>query len=118
MHPGKTPAHLPAWANNAAAKALIDAILQSPPATYVRKENIFGPADERFSASTPSGKLFCRLRRLHREWHERQLRALDVQFHVSGIWSDQASRELHGVEDAQALIVRLLSERGEERRAA
>jgi hypothetical protein len=38
MHPGKTPAHLPAWANNAAAKALIDAILQSPPATYVRKK--------------------------------------------------------------------------------
>jgi hypothetical protein len=102
----------PAWAQSKAARELITAILQSPPATYVRKENIFGPAEERFSASTPSGKLFCRLRRLHRDWHERQLRALDVQFHVSGVWDDQASRELHGVEDAQALIVRLLSERG------
>jgi hypothetical protein len=108
----------PAWAQSKAARELISAIIANPPETYGRKKNIFLPADERFSASTPSGKLFCRLRRLHREGHERQLRALDVQFHVSGVWDDQASRELHGVEDAQALIVRLLSERGEERRAA
>jgi hypothetical protein len=69
-----------------------------------------GPADEKFSASGDSGKLFCRLRRIYRDWFERQLHALDAQFAVVGVWDEDAAKALHRTEDAEGLVRRLLSE--------
>lgn len=109
---------LPPWANSRVARALLDAIVADPPETYARKGNAFGPADARFSASSDSGKLFCRLRRIYREWLEVQLRALDTRFRVTGKWDADGARALQRTEDAEALVRRLIGEAGDKREAA
>jgi hypothetical protein len=98
----------PAWAQSKAARELISAIVADPPETYVRKENIFGPADERFSASTPSGKLFCRLRRLHREALDKALHADDADYHATGKMGRRFA-DLCAEEAPDALLTRLLA---------
>jgi hypothetical protein len=103
-------ARLPTWARTPAARPLLDAIIANPPESYSRKANIFGPADEKFSATTDSGKLFYRLRRIYRDWFELRLHALDAQFSVVGVWDEEAAKALHRTEDAEALVRRLLSE--------
>lgn len=99
---------LPIWADNKLARALLTEILANPPETYVRSAWGCAPADERFSARTPSGKLVCKLRRMHREWFEREQAALDTQYHVRGVWNQDASNAIHRTEDADALVRRLL----------
>jgi hypothetical protein len=103
-------ARLPTWARTPAARPLLDPIIANPPESYSRKANIFGPADEKFSAKGDNGKLFYRLRRIYRDWFERQLHALDAQFAVVGVWDEDAAKDLHRTEDAEALVRRLLSE--------
>jgi hypothetical protein len=101
---------LPTWASTSAARALLDAIMANPPESYSRRASIMGPADEKFSASGDNGKLFYRLRRIYRDWFERQLHALDAQFAVVGVWDEEVAKDLHRTEDAEALVRRLLSE--------
>jgi hypothetical protein len=104
---------LPPYADNKLGRALLTEILANPPETRIRSAWGGAPADQRFSAKSPSGKLVCQLRRLHREWLEREFAILDRQFEVTGVWNDAASRAVFGAEEPDALVRRLLAEDGE-----
>jgi hypothetical protein len=99
---------LPAWARSDDALLLLAHIIDAPPATFIRSADDWQGATERFTAK--GCKPLAELRRMHREWEEREFAALDAQFHVTGHWDQDASNAIHRAEDADALVRRLLTE--------
>jgi hypothetical protein len=59
------------------------------------------------------GKAAGRLRRMHSDWLDRELAALDAQYHVTGIWDDEVSKALFHTEDGNQLVERVLRETAE-----
>jgi hypothetical protein len=105
---------LPAYADNKLGRALLTEILRDPPETRIRPAWGGAPADQRFRADSPSGKLVCKLRRMHREYLERALAILDRQYEVTGIWDSAASKAVFGAEEPDALVRRLLEHGAQE----
>lgn len=111
---------LPSWANTPIGRALVAEVLANPPeARTIRHTlpSIYGGYPDGTSTTYVS-KPASLLRRLHKEWLQRQYTRLDRQFAITGVWDSAEGRAIHDVEDANALIERLLAEQGAERRAA
>jgi hypothetical protein len=107
-------AALPTWASNPEGRALLQQIVANPPTTRVVHDD-WGRR-EVFNA-WPC-RAVGKLRRMHLDWVDRQIKALDTQFAVSGHWDEAASRAIFDEEDADQLIARVLREAGQERAAA
>lgn len=110
----------PAWASNDIGRALISAIIEERPergADSYKLPSIFGGHREPCEADY-RGKPAARLRRLHREWLERELALLDAQFAVTQLWDEDASKALLRTENANELIERVLAETANQKVAA
>lgn len=106
--------HLPSYAATPIGRALISEIIAERPDGRLIVDD-WGTRD----CPHYSGKPAAMLRRLRSEWVQRELAALDVQFHVTGgLWDEDASTAILATETADALIERVLAEPVSERRAA
>jgi hypothetical protein len=96
---------LPAWCANNAGRKLIYSILASPPETRIVRDD-WGSHTIYRTWKRPD---VAALKRLHSDWLDRELAALDAQYEVTGKWCEEASRAVLGVETPDQLIKRLLS---------
>lgn len=111
---------LPSWANTPIGRALVAEVLANPPeARTIRHTlpSVFGGYPDGTSTTYVS-KPASLLRRLHREWLQHQCTRLDRQFAITGVWDSAEGRAIHDVEDANALIGRLLAEQAGQKVAA
>jgi hypothetical protein len=102
---------LPEWARSQLASELIAAILADPPEGRPIRDD-WGTRDHRSFA----GKIAGRLRRLHKEWVEREYSQLSRKFAIYHKWDHERAREILSAPDGNQLIEQLLSQ--EQRRAA
>jgi hypothetical protein len=98
---------LPCWALNSFAHSLIEQIIAERPEPSIGDAMGFKVATFR---ATSSASPVAKLRRLYRDWLDRELAALDAAFHATGVWDQDASRAIYDVEDNDALITRALAE--------
>jgi hypothetical protein len=98
---------LPRWCLNAYGHALIEQIIAERPEPSIGDAMGFKVASYR---ATSSASPVAKLRTLYRNWLDAELRALDANFHATGVWDQDASRAIYDVEDNDALIARALAE--------
>jgi hypothetical protein len=97
---------LPRWALNEGARTLLEQVIAERPDWFLRCYD-----GSRINGETVfKGKAAGRLRRMHSDWLDRELAALDAQYHVTGIWDDEVSKALFHTEDGNRLIDRVLRE--------
>lgn len=104
---------LPSWANTPLGRELVAAILADPPEGRLIRDD-WGARDHRSFA----GKVAGRLRRLHKEWVERKYSHLNREFAISHVWNAAEAERILRMEDANALIERVLAEAVDQRAAA
>jgi hypothetical protein len=99
---------LPQWANTRIGRACIAEIIANPPEGRLVRDD-WGTRDQpEFNAwKRPD---VATLKRLHREWKERELARLDQRFERTGHWDHDAANAIFRMEDADALIGRVLAE--------
>jgi hypothetical protein len=101
-----TVQNLPKWASNRLGRALVSAIIAERPDCFVTSGESYNSGGR----TIYKGKVAGQLRRLHREWMEREFARQDEQFRITGIWDQAASNAVCGAEEADALIGRILRE--------
>jgi hypothetical protein len=107
---------LPAWCETLPGRELIEQIIAERPEPRVqsnRLPSLYGGHREPNTATYPC-EAASLLRRLHRDWVQHELTALDRQFAITHIWDDDASHAILGAEQPDALIERVLSETAEQ----
>jgi hypothetical protein len=103
---------LPQWCANHDGRRLIYSILADRPQPRVRQHrlpSLYGGYSDGTSITYP-GKVAGQLRRMHTVWLDRELKALDAQYAVSGKWDEDASTAILTTETADQLIARILGE--------
>jgi hypothetical protein len=104
---------LPPYADNPLGRALIAEIIAIRPDSRLIRDD-WGCRDTEHYVGKPCSLL----RKLHREWLQRQYTRLDRQFAITGVWDAAEGRAIHEAEDANRLIKRVLREAGERRARA
>lgn len=96
---------LPPYAQSRIGRALVSEIIAEQPSCYVTRGEPYNCGGR----TVYRGKLAGQLRRLHREWMQREFARLDSVFKVSGVYDQTAANAVCGAEEPDALIARLLS---------
>jgi hypothetical protein len=98
---------LPVWALNQYGHELVEQIIRERPEPWIVDSSGFKMEVYR---ATSSADPVAKLRRLYKDWLEREFALLDARGKASGVWDEEASRAIFGTEDNNALIRRVLSE--------
>jgi hypothetical protein len=104
---------LPPYADNPLGRALIAEIIASQPDSRMIRDD-WGTRDTEHYVGKPCSLL----RRLRKEWVERNYDRLNRTYAITQTWDEAESRRILLCETADELIKRVLAERAEERRAA
>jgi hypothetical protein len=102
---------LPAWADNVKALPLLAGIIVKPPEARLIRDD-WGTPDTPWYRTSRRPDVAA-LKRMHTDWLDRELAALDAQFAMTGKWCADASRSVLGAETPDQLIHRLLTQHAE-----
>lgn len=108
---------LPSWCDNPIGRALVEQIIGERPSFRLSR----GQWIEGGGQKSYPGEAAGQLRRMHKDFVEREYAALNRQFAVLNRWDHERAREVLGVENGNELITRILAETEQhhaERRAA
>ena len=121
MNPGSgARMSLPAWARSEIARQLLAAIVEAPPELHVnsgRLPRIYGSHREP-TEPTYTGPIAGRLRRIRKEWIEREYDLLNRQFAATHHWDADSAERILRAETVEAVIGRVLAEAGARKEAA
>ena len=98
---------MPQWALNEGARTAIEQIIADRPEPSIGDAMGFKVAHYR---ATSSASPVAQLRRLYRDWLDRECREVEAIFKATGVWDQEASNAVFRVEDADKLIGRVLRE--------
>jgi hypothetical protein len=111
---------LPPYADNALGRELIAAIVaERPEQVTIRHKlpSVYGGYPDGTTTSF-IGKAASRLRRLRKEWIEREFDLLSRQFAATHYWPADEVEAILRVEEADALIARVIAEADARKEAA
>jgi hypothetical protein len=101
---------LPAWALNQHGHALVEQIIRERPEPSITRGVWIEGGGVTIYRATSSADPVAQLRRLYKDWLDREISALDAKYHATREWDQEASNQVFRTEDTDKLITRVLRE--------